>query len=254
MSNHAESTNAVPEENPTVVFQDDSYKQDSEFDELFENAVEQGAEPVSMDDLMKGVKTAEQVIKNTDAGQQPVKWSEDDGTNNDDLDKMIHEVSPTTPKLPPHMVHSPHSKDRKQSSTKPVVQSSDYQESFASQRETSEMRSELEGMSARLSNLEQVLETILAERSTLPKHISTIREDLNSQLTLMMDKLNSSIEAGVTSAAAQDASQAVVSASDEIGDQFHALESHATAPPRARSILTNPQAKLSGRRRFKPVE
>lgn len=252
MSKHVEPKNEGSQEPPTVVFQDDSFKRDAEFDEMFEEAVEHGAEPVPMSDLVKGVETAEKVIKNSNADSQPppepVKLSDDN------LEEMIHEASPTTPRLPQHMTTPVHQKHRKQSSTRPAVDSSDYQESFASQRETSEMRSELEGVSARLANLEQVLETVLAERSTLPKHISTIREDLNSQLTLMMDKLNSSIEAGVTSAAAQNAAQAVVNASDEVGDQFHALESHTTAPPRAKSILTNPQAKLSGRRRFKPVE
>jgi len=238
-----------------VIMEDDTFKNQVEVDEMFDQALEDGAVPVPMNELLKSVEKAEAVMKSEPEHQPepPVSdWSED-LVSDENLDDLIKEASPTTPRVPQHMTYPPKPTERR-SSVKAVATSSDYQESFASQRETSEMRSELEGISARMSNLEATLEIVLSERSTLPKHIATIREDLNQQLTLMMDKLNTTIESGITSSAAQSASEAIVNAADEVGDQFHSLESHATGPPRAKSILTNPQAKLSGRRRFKPVE
>lgn len=240
---------------PVLIMNDDTFKNEAEVDEMFDQALEDGAVPVPMNELLKGVEQAEAVINNepNPSLRLPVsEWSEE-LVSPENLDDLIKEASPTTPRMPKPMVHKPEPTARRMS-TKAAANSSDYQESFASQRETSEMRSELEGISARMANLEATLEIVLSERSTLPKHISTIREDMNQQLTLMMDKLNTTIESGISSSAAQNASEAVVNAADEVSDQFHSLESHATGPPRAKSVLTNPQAKLSGRRRFKPVE
>lgn len=240
---------------PVLVMNDDTFKNEAEVDEMFDQALEDGAVPVPMGELLQGVEKAEAVLKKEPNPQLTLpmsEWSEE-LISPENLDDLIKEASPTTPRLPkptpPTQAHT-----TRRSSMKAAAASSDYQESFASQRETSEMRSELESISARMSNLEATLEIVLSERSTLPKHIATIREDMNKQLTLMMDKLNTTIESGITSSAAQNASEAIVNAADEVGDQLHGLESHATAPPRSKSVLTNPHAKLSGRRRFKPVE
>lgn len=133
-----------------------------------------------------------------------------------------------------------------------VISDSFEAESFASQRETAELRGELEVFSMRIKNLESILETVLKERSALPAHLARIQEDINAQLTLMSDKLQASLESDIPREAMVEAASTVVAAGVSANDSLHAAKSFLSGPPSNTSPITRSDASLLGKRRFKP--
>jgi hypothetical protein len=128
----------------------------------------------------------------------------------------------------------------------------EYEESFASAVETTELREELERVNEKVAHMEDLISTMMKERDTLPKHLLGIKEDINKQMTVMLEKLHTMAESDLppinTSAEALKLSETLTDAQDKLTT----VASFASAAPSNKSPLVNPKATLSWKRRFAP--
>lgn len=129
-----------------------------------------------------------------------------------------------------------------------------YAESFASQKETSQLREELEQMSEEVRSLKVSLSGLLGEREALPGHLTSIREDINSQMTLMLSKLHSALESDAVSSNIQAAAATLEEVKERSVDRLGAAASYATDRPRENSPLATKGSELKGKHRFRPVK
>jgi ribosomal protein S15P/S13E len=130
----------------------------------------------------------------------------------------------------------------------------EYPESFASQHETAQLREDFEGLSEKMGKLEEQVLALLKERESIPIHLDTIKEDVNRQLTLMMDKLTSGLEADLTPSSLQAAITSVQELKHDTVERLSAAKSYASAPPKSSSPLATTGVDLKGKRRFKPIK
>jgi len=127
-------------------------------------------------------------------------------------------------------------------------------ESFTSQRETAEMRNDIEILSKKLSVIEKTLEAILKEREALPSHFKRIQESMNQQLTLMSDKINNVLEDHTKPDVATVVKETVESVRTDANENLAAMRSLALASPSTSSPLAKSNVPIAGKRRFKPMK
>lgn len=127
-------------------------------------------------------------------------------------------------------------------------------ESFTSQRETAEIRNDIEILGKKLTVVERSLEALLKEREALPEHFKKIQESMNKQLTLMADKINYVLENNAKSEVATVVKETVEAVRTDANENLSAMRSLALAAPSTSSPLAKPGASLAGKRRFKPVK
>lgn len=123
-----------------------------------------------------------------------------------------------------------------------------YQESFTSQQETAEMREEMSGITARLSNMESTLEMVIKERQNLPTHLERITQDINRQFTLMNERLNASIEAGMTTATAQQAAERLQEISTGAEMVLNVVKADLESPP-SKNSQTGKKQVITGKKK-----
>lgn len=169
-----------------------------------------------------------------------------------DLDDLLDE---RTPVLPNQEFPRPVSNIPKiDVSSNDEANEENYAESFASQRETSQLREELEAMSEEMRELKSTLAGVLKEREAIPAHMSAIREDINRQMTLMLDKLHSVSESDVSSSGVNAAVATLNAARDASSERLLAAADYASDRPRQSSPLATAGAELKGKRRFRPCK
>lgn len=130
----------------------------------------------------------------------------------------------------------------------------DYEESFASQKEISQLREEFEVMSDRMNKYEDVIEALLKERENLPVQITAIREDINGQMTLALDKLHSALESDKSPLNVHAAASAVKDVRDISVDRLESASSYLKSAPNKSSPVANAGVELKGKRRYRPVK
>lgn len=170
----------------------------------------------------------------------------------EDLDDLLNERTPVLPSS--ELFEDPEMKTPVLGQKDKQEKEENYAESFASQRETSQLREEIEVMSEEMKSLKSTIASLLKEREAIPGHLSTIREDINQQMTLMLSKLHSALESDVSSANVKAASAAVSEAKERSADRLFAAEDYAKDKPRENSPLASKGAELKGKRRFRPVK
>lgn len=227
-----------------------------ESDQLAEIMEQEGIRMPSISSIKKGIDDLNLTRK---------EWADDENESDDDnvdndaaeevLDELLEESTPvltqketfTTPpqKLPPKVTH----RDEEERE-----QVGDYAESFASQRETAQLREEIEVMSTRFASLESTVSALLKEREALPGHLTTIREDINRQLTTVLERLNAALESDVPSTNVRAASTAILNLQQQSTEKLSAAADYATDRPREGSPIATRGAKLEGKRRFRPVK
>jgi uncharacterized protein YoxC len=191
------------------------------------------------------------------------KWSDDDPDdfmegnvmNDDELQDLLEEK---TPVLPSHLTFG-HSTHEKPKVTLPAEKDDDeehddYPESFASQKETSQLREELEALSEEMRDLKATLKGVLKEREALPSHLNVIQEDINRQMTLMLSKLHNLSEADISPATINAVSTSLEGVKEASNERLEAAVSYATDKPRETSPLATVGVDLKGKRRFRPVK
>jgi uncharacterized protein (UPF0147 family) len=156
------------------------------------------------------------------------------------------DATPTTPRKP--FIHNEHSEI---SVSDPIDE--DYQESFASQMETAEMRGEIESFSVRLTNMESIIEGLLKERTNLPVHLERLNVSINQQFTVMNERLNAAIESNMVGSTltqtSQDASVLAKSASNIIDT----IQTDLNLPPTTSSQISQGQVIVGGRKKVRVI-
>jgi hypothetical protein len=128
-----------------------------------------------------------------------------------------------------------------------------YQESYASQHETIELREELELLSNRIQNMESTMELVIRERQNLPDHLATLKVSINQQLTLMRDQLHSLVESGVETVDTTSARDVIQAVADESSNTLTAAAQHLAQPPSTSSPLVHLGVSLTQKKKkFKP--
>jgi uncharacterized protein YoxC len=127
-----------------------------------------------------------------------------------------------------------------------------YPMSFASQGETGQIREEIEVLTNRLSSMEKTIASLIAEREALPAHLNAIKQDINKNSTIMLEKIYALAESNTaplnTSSVAAELSESMTQAQDKVS----AAASFASAPPNKKSPIADPRSSLAGKRRFAP--
>nr|WKE35280.1 hypothetical protein [Plasmopara viticola lesion associated mononegaambi virus 7] len=220
-----------------------------------EDAIEEsnnGPVPLNMEELLHTAEKVADEIKKAEVEEQAttpkptfIEPSEED----DDLDALVKESESLSGFTP-----NPRMMTRALPPTKHSSVSQTENESFTSQRETAELRGDLEFLSSKVIMLEKTLETLLKERETIPGHIQKIQENMNSQLTLMMDKVINGIESVQNPVQVKTAQEEIELVRSDANEQLSAMRSLASAAPSSSSPLVKATANLAGKRRFKPVK
>lgn len=178
------------------------------------------------------------------------RWGDDE----EELNDLLEQKTPVLPHQ--EEFQTPTERKGKEKDAEPEQEEDDevYEESFASQRETSQLREEFEVMSEEVRSLKSTISALLKEREALPGHLSVIREDINQQMTLMLSKLQFALESDVTTSNIKAASAAVTDAKERSADRLAAAVDYANDQPRETSPIANKGAELKGKRRFRPVK
>lgn len=175
--------------------------------------------------------------------------------DDDSIEEMVNEM--TTPvqtsfalKGKEPMRPSFKAKDRKPSS----ADNETYQESFTSQQESAEMRHQIESLDTRLMNMETMFEALLTERKGLPKHLDGYREEMNKQLTIMMDRINTALERDIPSTSLEQAKGDVQTMTGETDHVFNQLTTDAENAPAKDSATSSAAPITKARRRVRLIK
>lgn len=244
---------------------DEGFKEELRESEVLGDLMEQrGIKMIPMAKIQEGLMKLQHTSTNVESKRE---WAdESEGENDEDKgvtqkrddEDLADLLDEKTPVMPSSDVFEKPANKRDLSSIKHEEGSEEeeqnYAESFASQRETSQLREEMEQMSEEMKSLKATLSGILKEREALPGHLSTIREDINQQMTLMLRKLHSALESDVSTSNVQAASATITQARDQATDRLAAASDYANDRPRDNSPLATKGAELKGKRRFRPVK
>jgi hypothetical protein len=138
--------------------------------------------------------------------------------------------------------------------TESVEEEPEYEESFASQRETAELRGEFESICERFAKMEEQFKLVVAEREKLPSVINDIRQDINGQLTLFSSKLYAALEKNNEASGVASVLADINDIKTDQDGQLRAAAQYLAAPPSSSSPLVKPGVTLKGKGRFKAVK
>jgi chromosome segregation ATPase len=125
--------------------------------------------------------------------------------------------------------------------------------SFASFRDLAELREDLSQAKREIEALKDKIGLMEAERSNLPKHLASIRNDMNQQLTLIMDRLNMLAESDVTPAHVQAAAVATAQVRASSTQAISNLATHLSGEITHDTPLTSGIPPKPSNSRFRPV-
>jgi chromosome segregation ATPase len=152
------------------------------------------------------------------------------------------------------------SEEEKFVDSKPVISdhenddAAEYEESFASQQETAQLREDIENMNHRFDTIEKQFSLMMKERTNLPDVLNTIRADLNAQLTMLHDKMYSVLEASASKDTVKDVMTQIEEVRADHSDQLKAASGYLSSEPRPESPLVQRGVTLKGKGKFKPVK
>jgi len=253
----------VDDENktPTAL---NSYEFQEQINEEYEELMAKRGEKIpSMEELLEDEKKITEVISgfggSTSKGKEPESTSKSTRQYSDDTDDIEQEIAKlqemkisnpskkveTVPRIKPHFARS-------QEIINPAQP--DYQESFASQEETAEMRDELSSIAARLANLEATIEGLLSERKNLPEHLNRLNNEITKQFTVMNERLNASIEAGISTKTAQQALEQLTNVSSSSNVVLSTVEQELSEPPTKASQTAKSHQISGGRKKIRLID
>jgi archaellum component FlaC len=256
-----------------------SYKWEEELNEVIDETLENSGVPIPpIDELLKDASMIETALKNVPDGE----LGEDSEETLFNQTKRRPQSSSSIPlverplvfgaskKNPPNQSrHSfvPSSSDKEKEIDKiarimtgiqPKKESSsatgEYQESFASQGETADLREQIEGLDRRLKGLEKTFELVLQERSSLPIHLQSLQESVTSQMTVMQESLQMAIEAGVGKTDLKTAAHDLKIVVQETENVTDILKKDLQHEPSSSSQITSPKAITTKPKRVKLIK
>lgn len=243
---------------------ENSFKAIEEFEDELEEEIER--RKISVPDipsLIKGAEIAEKHLK-TGSEVDPGR----DMTDEEVLNKLMKSQSDLkeTIREGKKPVRGNYAGRGRQSKPAPIVEKpllfdigeedpeEEYAESYASQRETAQIREDLDSLADKMARIEERMELMLKEREILPAKLESMRADQNDQLTLILDRLQNALESNVSPLTVTAASAEVERVKADVDDQMTAAVSYTSGEPRKTSPLVDKSADLKGKRRFKPIK
>jgi chromosome segregation ATPase len=216
--------------------------------DLIEDTMDKEPKPLpTMKELLDDAKRIERHIRiKSDTSDVKQSWSDElEALENEisqmDKGKQREETLPPKPSISFHPFEGNTQKDE------------NYQESYASQIETAELRDEVSSIATRLANLEAIIESLVKERSNLPDHLDRITRDISHQFTIMNDRLNSSIETGLGLHTSQQLVDDVVASSSSITGVLETVRNDLVNPPSQLSSITQSKPITSSKRKIRLI-
>jgi len=130
----------------------------------------------------------------------------------------------------------------------------DYDESFTSQQETAEIREHIEALDNKMNNIEMMLDGLLKERKNLPMHLDRHREEMNQQLTIIMDRLHTALEKDISSSQIQQGRKDLEVLSSDTNKVINQIREDLQDNPNPSSPTAGASSLSTGRRRIRRVE
>jgi len=198
---------------------------------------------------LEGVKLPEEEVMAGDRKDNPIAGK------GDELDKLMDSELDTGPWGEPFgPIGAAKGKEKAVVEQTSRHDEAEYQESFASQRETTQLREDLEVLGTKYEGLEEQLALIMRERDNLPEALNQIKAELNRELTAFSEKLYKLLE----NQAPQQDIQSAISQVDEIraehSEQLRTAVGYLKQPPKKESPLVTRGISLKGKGKFKPVK
>ncbi|UYO08135.1 hypothetical protein [Magnaporthe oryzae mymonavirus 1] len=129
---------------------------------------------------------------------------------------------------------------------------SEDQESYASQRETGELRETVENLTQQIKDLGRIVDGLLGERKSLPLHLSRLQQSVTAQITLLQDKINQRLES-TDLTEPRETIMGLETIKEGITQEIATVKNLASDVPDAKSGLAQPAA-LTGRKRYRTVK
>jgi len=117
-------------------------------------------------------------------------------------------------------------------------ETTDYEESFTSQQETAEIRGQIESFDNRMKVLEQQIRGMLSEREQLPRHLDRHRNEINTQLTLMSDKLYTILESKKGEDVARQTKIDLTTVKEDSDEVINRITTDLQSPPTDSSVIS----------------
>lgn len=171
--------------------------------------------------------------------------------NNRELEKLLEEERAESSKTPVNVGKLP---AVPQVTDNDLDDAEEYEESFASQQETAQLREDFDTITQRFETLEAQFNLVMKERQNLPDVINNIRADLNTQLTSFSDKLYSILESQASKQEIKSALATIEEVRSEHSEQLKAASGYLSAEPKASSPIVAKGVSLKGKGKFKPVK
>jgi hypothetical protein len=234
---------------------DNTYEFQERVDEAFEEVMEQRGETLpGIPTLLKDAEAIERVLKEPER-----KTGRPKSDDTDELERELRALGHGSPAIPPRPKgkgkNKPHFSHAQPLTLGPErLGDIDYQESFASQQETAEMREELNGLASRMSHIETILEGLLNERQQLPVHLEQFNIDMTRQLTLMNEKLSSAVEKGLSTTVAQQTAEQITMVASNAHNVLDTIQGDLTADPSPVSRVSQKAPIKGGKKRVKLVQ
>lgn len=174
-----------------------------------------------------------------------------DDRKTDELASLLEQEREDSLKTP---VNQPPEASREHISDNDQNDDDDYEESFASQKETSQLREDFDFITSKFTDLETKFDLVMKERQNLPDVINNIRADLNTQLSSFSEKLYSILESQASKKDIQTALATIEEVRSEHSDQLKSASGYLASEPKASSPLVSRGISLKGKGKFKPVK
>lgn len=245
---------------PTPPITKSSRAWDEELNEIDEYLETSGTALLPINTLLSGIEELEKTkVPDSELDEGDPVTAKPSTPSHDDLNALLEEVgsdlkfsSPKSKRKQPKL--------RSVQEEKPVINpddqqtDADYEESFASQQETAQLRDDFDDMCHKMKELNEKMNLVLKERENLPGVINDIRRDLNGQLTAFSDKLYTILESQNSNAVIENTLATVEEVRQNSTNQLKAAAGYLASEPKASSPLMTKGATLKGKGKFKPIK
>lgn len=228
--------------------------EEQQIDEYLESS---GQHVVPIGELMRQVETLEKdklPDDQLDFDELETPTSKTKQSEQEELDQLMGIQPDVLSSRYSKMKPSKKGKEKQHIVEEPIVDEAAYEESFASQQETAQLREEVDAMERRYKDLESKFDLVMRERDNLPTVINNIRNDLNVSLTEFSDKLYKVLEAQRDNKTIATTLATVDEVRAEHADQLKTAAGYLSAEPKATSPLVQKGATLKGKGKFKPIK
>nr|WKE35272.1 hypothetical protein [Plasmopara viticola lesion associated mononegaambi virus 5] len=243
-------------------------------DELERARINDGAVLPAITELEKEAESIEQIIKKEETAGNQTDDAAIDRFDSEilrliehDHGKEVEQPATTESRVPIKKLEKPKPKrlesnrktalindEREHHSSDRSADDREYQESFTSQQETAEIRHHIDSLDNKMMHIETLLETIMAERSSFPKHLARHQEDMNKQLTIVLDRLHTALEKDISPNLIEQSKSDVEVLTAESDKVMNQMKTDLSVEPSASSATARSQPIAKNRRKIRVID